>query len=46
MRALAGAWLAEHPDRPRTPELRIDAVAVVVDARGTLVSLEQVEDVA
>ena len=46
MRRLAAAWLLSHPARPRTPALRIDAVAVVVDARGMLVSLEQVEDVA
>jgi len=46
MRSLAAAWLATHPVRPYTPALRIDAVAVIVDARGTLVSLEQVEDVA
>jgi putative endonuclease len=46
MRALAAAWLADHPARPRTPALRIDAVAIVVDARGGLVSLEQFEDVA
>ena len=46
MRSLAAVWLATHPLRPYTPALRIDAVAVIVDARGTLVSLEQVEDVA
>lgn len=46
MRALAAAWLVEHPARPRTPALRIDAVAVVVDRRGALVALEQFEDVA
>ena len=46
MRSLAAAWLSTHPVRPYTPALRIDAVAVIVDARGTLVSLEQVEDVA
>ena len=46
MRALAAAWLAEHPDRPRANSLRIDAVAVVVDERDRLVALEQVEDVA
>jgi putative endonuclease len=46
MRRLAGAWTASHPARPRTPALRVDAVAVIVDARGLLVSLEQVEDVA
>ncbi len=46
MRALAARWLAERPRRPRTPALRIDAVAVIVDACGELVSLEQIEDVA
>jgi putative endonuclease len=46
MRSLAAAWLVEHPARPYTPALRIDAVAVLVDGRGVLVSLEQVEDVA
>lgn len=46
MRMLAAAWIASHPARPRTPALRIDAVAVVLDARGLLVSLEQIEDVA
>jgi putative endonuclease len=45
-RALAAAWLVEHPARPRTAALRIDAVAVVVDRRGALVALEQFEDVA
>jgi putative endonuclease len=46
MRTLAAAWLAAHPMRPRAAALRIDAVAVVVDACGGLVALEQVEDVA
>jgi putative endonuclease len=46
MRTLAAAWLAEHPMRPRAAALRIDAVAVVLDACGGLVALEQVEDVA
>jgi putative endonuclease len=46
MRSLAAAWLADHQTRPRTAALRIDAVAVVVDARGRLLSLEQFEDVA
>ena len=46
MRALAAAWLAEHPDRPHARALRIDAVAVVVDARDRLMALEQIEDVA
>jgi putative endonuclease len=46
LRVLAAAWLAEHPVSPRAAALRIDAVAVVVDRRGRLVALEQVEDVA
>ena len=46
MRALAAAWLADRSSRPRTQALRIDAVGVLVDARGALVTLEQVEDVA
>ena len=46
MRSLAAAWVREHPARPRTAALRIDAVAVVLDDRDQLVALEQYEDVA
>lgn len=46
MRALAVAWLAEHPERRRTVAVRIDAVMVVLDASDRLVELEQFEDVA
>jgi putative endonuclease len=46
MRRLAAAWLADHPGRPRVAALRVDAVAVLVDGGGGLVSLEQFEDVA
>jgi len=46
MRSLAAAWLRDHPGRPRTARVRIDAVAVVLDDRDQLVSLEQYEDVA
>ena len=46
MRSLAAAWLAAHPQRPRTPRLRIDAVAVVLDRDDRLVALEHHEDVA
>jgi putative endonuclease len=45
VRALAAAWLAEHPERPRRRELRLDAVAVIIDHRDRLISLEQVEGV-
>jgi len=46
VRSLAAAWIREHPARPRTAALRIDAVAVVLDARYRLVALEHYEDVA
>lgn len=46
LRALAAAWLADRPQRPRASALRIDAVAVVLDERDRLVALDQVEDVA
>ena len=46
MRALAAAWLADHPNRARTSSVRIDAVTVVLDLDGGLVDLEQFEDVA
>jgi putative endonuclease len=40
---MAAAWLTEHVDRPRTPELRFDAIGVTIDARGRLVALEHLE---
>ena len=43
LRRMAAAWLQEHPDRPRTPELRFDAIGVTVDAYGRLVALEHLE---
>ncbi|MCK9248897.1 MAG: YraN family protein [Solirubrobacteraceae bacterium] len=43
VRRLATAWLAEHPDRPRTPDLRFDAIGVWIDGDGRLVRLEHVE---
>jgi putative endonuclease len=43
LRRMAAAWLAEHGDRPRTPELRFDAIGVTIDARGQLVALEHLE---
>ncbi len=46
MRRTAAAWIACHPERPRTEELRIDVIAIVVDDHGRLISLEQFEDVA
>jgi len=46
MRALAVAWLADHPQRLRTDAVRIDAVTVLLDPAGRLAVLEQFEDVA
>jgi putative endonuclease len=46
MRSLAVAWRPERQARPHSAALRIDAVAVLLDARGALISLDQLEDVA
>lgn len=43
VRKMAAAWLVETPERPRVDDLRFDAVGVVVDARGGLVSLDHLE---
>ena len=43
VRRMAAAWLVEAPDRPRADDLRFDAIGVVVDARGELVSLDHLE---
>ena len=46
-RARSGAWppayLAETLDRPLADELRFDAIGIVFDARGRLVSLDHLE---
>jgi putative endonuclease len=43
LRRMAAAWLQEHPNRPRTPDLRFDAIGVTIDAHGRLVALEHLE---
>jgi len=43
VRSMAAAWLCEVRERPRTAELRFDAVGVILDARGALVDLEHLE---
>jgi putative endonuclease len=43
LRRMAAAWLREQDDRPRTPELRFDAIGVTIDAYGRLVALEHLE---
>jgi len=43
VRRMGAAWLTEEPGRPFYEALRFDAVGVVVDAAGDLVSLEHLE---
>lgn len=43
VRAMAVAYLTESLDRPFNEELRFDAIGVVIDARGRLVSLDHLE---
>jgi putative endonuclease len=43
VRRMAAAWLVEATDRPHADDLRFDAIGVVVDARGRLVSLDHLE---
>jgi putative endonuclease len=46
VRAMAREWLASSAssDRPRRPELRFDAIGILVSRGGELVSLDHVED--
>jgi len=43
VRAMAIAWLSATDDRPHRPEVRFDAIGVVVDDAGKLVELEHLE---
>ena len=43
VRSMGRAWLSETRDRPRTSELRFDAIGIVVDPDGALVSLDHLE---
>jgi putative endonuclease len=44
VRLMAREWLARRgPDRPRPPELRFDAIGIVFDRQGRLLSLEHLE---
>jgi putative endonuclease len=43
VRTIAAAWLAETADRPHSPDLRFDVIAVTFDARGRLASLDHLE---
>jgi putative endonuclease len=46
LRAVAREWLASNDsrERPHRPELRFDAIGIVVTARGALISLQHVEN--
>jgi len=43
VRRMAGHWLSTAPGRVYHPQLRFDAIGVVLDRRGALVSLDHVE---
>jgi putative endonuclease len=43
VRKIAGLWFAERP-RPFFERIRFDAIGVLVDAAGTLVRLDHLED--
>ncbi|HEY7629121.1 MAG TPA: YraN family protein [Thermoleophilaceae bacterium] len=46
VRAMAREWLASESasDRPRRPELRFDAIGILISRGGQLVSLDHLED--
>jgi putative endonuclease len=43
VRRMAAAFLLEFPDRPRVPDVRFDAIGVIIDAYGRLVRLDHLE---
>jgi putative endonuclease len=43
VRRMAASYLVEASDRPLAQELRFDAIGIVFDARGRLVSLDHLE---
>ena len=43
VRRMAAAFLLEATERPRSPDLRFDAIGVVIDAYGKLVRLDHLE---
>jgi putative endonuclease len=43
VRRMAAGYLAESGDRPLADELRFDAIGIVFDARGRMVSLEHIQ---
>lgn len=43
VRRMACEWLVAEQERPRSRELRFDAIGVVIDARGRLSRLDHLE---
>lgn len=43
VRRMAAEYLATVRDRPRVPEIRLDAIGVVLDGQGRLVALDHLE---
>ena len=43
VRSMGATWLAEVHDRPRTSELRFDAIGIRLDRDGALVSLDHLQ---
>jgi putative endonuclease len=43
VRRMAAAWLAEVHDRPRSADLRFDAIGVTIGAQGELLRLDHLE---
>jgi putative endonuclease len=43
VRRMAAAFLLEAIDRPRSADLRFDAIGVIIDGRGQLVRLDHLE---
>jgi putative endonuclease len=43
VRKMAGRWLIDRTERPRADKLRFDAIGVIVDPAGRLLSLEHLE---
>jgi putative endonuclease len=43
VRRMAAAFLLEVTDRPHSPDLRFDAIGIVIDAHGKLVRLDHLE---
>lgn len=43
VRRMAASWLTERRDRPYAGSIRFDAIGVIIDGSGQLVSLEHLE---